>query len=421
MASVTDAQTMTTVQGLLKEVWTSIYKPTQNLLHPLLSEAQKAQHVEFDGKTVRGAVELKLGGNVVSIGEGKKLPKPAAGHTAQWETQVSYTYARFAFTGPTLAATRRDKGAYKRIVARLTDDRMKSIRLYKNRVLHSNGDGVLAKVSAASGTSITATDAFGVANAGPGTRFIRSDEYYAILTPGGTVRGRFTATDVNKTTNVITVDVLPGGTIAGDLIVLATEDDTSFGREPKGALALFDSANGTLLGIDNTNAKQKAWRGLNLNAAGGITDMILMRAHAMVQAESGMEVGRANYFQMTTPGIYLKFGESLLNLKRFNDTYELKGGFSTVDVNGMPLFIDHDHPLGMFTIVCKEDIALVDLEALGYVDLDGSMYARITDADAFEVTIKEYWSFIATRRNTHLRVSGITGDDATLIRGGGAY
>lgn len=421
MASVADAQTTSTITGLLKEVWTNIYKPTQNLIHPLLSEAQKAQHIDFDGKKVRGAVNLKLGGNVVSIGEGSKLPKPAAGHDAQWETTVSYTYARFAFTGPSLAVTRRDKGAYKRIVARLTDDRMKSIRLYKNRVLHANGDGVLCKVASVAGDVITVESAFGVADAGPGTRFLREDEYYAVLEPDGTLRDRFTSVAVDKAADTVEADTAPASTAAGDLIVLATDDDTSYGREPLGALALFDNADGTVLGIDNTAAKQNAWRGGFLDAAGGITEMILMRAHAQVQAESGMEVGRDNYFQMTTPGIYLNFGETLLGLKRFNDTYTLKGGFATVDVNGMPLFIDHDHPLGMYSIVCKEDIALVDLEDLGYVDLDGSMYARITDADAFEVTIKEYWSFISTRRNTHLRIEGITGDDASLIRGGGAY
>lgn len=134
-----------------------------------------------------------------------------------------------------------------------------------------------------------------------------------------------------------------------------------------------------------------------------------------------MEVGRDNYFQMTTPGLYLRYGETLTALKRFNDTYRLRGGFDTVDVNGMPLFIDPDHPLGMFTIVCKEDIAVVDLEDLGYMDLDGSMYARIMDVDGFEVTIREYWSFITPRRNTHLRIEAISGDDETLIRGGGAY
>jgi hypothetical protein len=421
MANIADASSLATIQGLLKEVWTDIYKPTQNLIHPLLSEAQKARHIEFDGKKIRGAVNLKLGGNVISIGEGKKLPKPGQGHDAQWETQVSYTYARFAFTGPALATTRRNKGSYKRLVARLTDDRMKSIRLYKNRVLHANGDGVLCKVASVVGNDITVQDSYGVAGAGPGTRFIRADEFYAVLAPNGTVRGRFTATDVDKANDVITADAVPGGTAAGDLIVLATEDDTAFGREPKGLLALVDDADGTVLGIDNTDPKQKAWRSPIINAGGGITDHLIMRAHMRVRAESGQEVGRDNYFQMTTPGLYLAFGQTLTGLKRFNDTYELKGGFSTVDVNGMPMFIDFDAPLGMYTIVCKEDIAFVDLEDLGYIDLDGSIYARMLDVDGFEVAIKEYWSFIVLRRNTHLRIEGLTGDDPSLVRGGGAY
>lgn len=421
MANIADAQTTSTIVGLLKEVWTDIYKPTQNLAHPLLSEAQKAQHVEFDGRKIHGAVNTQLGGNVVSIGEGKKLPKPGAGHDAQWETTVSFTYARFAFTGPSLAVTRRDKGAYRRIVARLTDDRMKSMRLYKNRVLHANGDGVLAIVDSVNSNDITLKDAYGVSGAGPGTRFIRPGEYYAVLQPNGTLRGRFTAVDVDRATETVTADATPASTAQGDLIVLATDDDTSYGREPKGLLALIDDADGTVLGIDNTDAMQKSWRSPIITASGGITENLLMRAHATVAAESGMEVGRDNYFQMTTPGLYLKYGESLLALKRFNDTYELKGGFSTVDINGMPLFVDHDHPLGMFTIVCKEDIMVVDLEALGYMDLDGSMYARIADVDGFEVVIKEYWSFITPRRNTHLRIEGITGDDETLVRGGGAY
>lgn len=421
MANIADASTLSTITGLLKEVWTDIYKPTQNLIHPLLSEAQKARRVEFDGKKVRGAVNLQLGGNVVSIAESKKLPKPSQGHDAQWETAPSYTYARFAFTGPSLAATRRKKGAYKRVVARLVDDRMKSVKLYKNRVLHANGDGVLCKVTSVSVNDITVQDAFGVSGAGPGTRFIRAGEYYAVLQPDGTVRGRFTANSVNRTTNVISADTAPAGTAANDLIVLATEDDTAYGREPNGLLNLIDDANGTVLGIDNTTAKQNAWRSPVITASSGITDHLIMKAHMRCRAESGMEVGRSNYFQMTTPGLWLKFGETLTALKRFNDTYKLKGGFDTVDVNGMPLFIDFDHPLGMYTIVCKEDLALVDLEDLGYMDMDGSMYARIADVDGYEVTIKEYWGFIVTRRNTFVRIESITGDDSSLIRGGGAY
>lgn len=421
MASIADASTQATITGLLKEVWTEIYKPTQNLVHPLLSEAEKAQHVEFDGKKIHGAVNLQIGGNVVSIGEGKQLPKPAAGWDAQWETTPSYTYARFAFTGPALAATKNQKGAYKRLIARLTDDRMKSIRLYKNRVLHGNGDGVLCKVVSVAGNVITVGSAYGVANAGPGTRFLRAGEYYAVLQPNGTVRGRFTSTDVDRAADKVTADAVPGGTVAGDLIVLATADDTAYGREPNGLLVLIDDADGTVLGIDNTNAKQKAWRSPIITANGGITENLIMQAHMRVQAESGNEVGRDNYFQMTSPGLYLKFGQTLTALKRFNDTYTLKGGFNTVDVNGIPMFIDFDHPLGMYQIVCKEDLLNVDLEDLGYIDLDGSMFARIVDTDGFEVTIREYWGFMLTRRNTSLRIEAISGDDASLVRGGGAY
>jgi len=421
MADIANASQIDTIKGLLKEVWTDIYKPTQNLVHPLLSEAQKAQRVQFDGYKIHGAVNTQLGGNVVSIGEGKKLPPPSQGHDAQWETTPSYTYARFAFTGPALAATKRQRGAYKRLVARLTDDRMKSIRLYKNRVLHGNGDGVLCRVQSVDGNTITVTAAYGVAGAGPGTRFLRPDEYYAVLAPDGTVRGRMTSTDVDRANQVLTVDAVPSGTTAGDMIVLATADDTAYGREPNGLLAMIDDADGTVLGIDNTHPKQKSWRSPIIVANGAINESLLMRAHMRVRSESGMEVGRDNYFQMTTPGLYLRYGETLTALKRFNDTYRLRGGFDTVDVNGMPLFIDPDHPLGMFTIVCKEDIAVVDLEDLGYMDLDGSMYARIMDVDGFEVTIREYWSFITPRRNTHLRIEAISGDDETLIRGGGAY
>lgn len=421
MSSIADASTQATIAGLLKEVWTEIYKPTQNLVHPLLSEAEKATHVEFDGKKIHGAVKTQQGGNVVSIGEGKALPKPSSGHTVQWETTPSFTYARFSFTGPALAVARNNKGAYKRLVADLTEDRMRAIRLYKNRVLHGNGDGVLALVDSVAVNDITVESAYGVANAGPGTRFIRPNEYYAVLEPNGTLRGRFTSTAVNRTTNVISADAAPAATAAGDLIVLATTDDTAYGREPNGLLALINDDNGTVLGIDNTNAKQNSWRSPIINAAGGITDHLLMRAHMRVRSESGNEVGRDTYFQMTTPGLYLRFGETLTALKRFNDTYNLKGGYQTVDVAGMPLFIDVDHPLGMYTIVCKEDLLNVDLEDLGYIDLDGSMYLRLADVDGFEVTMKEYWGFIVPRRNTHLRIEGITGDDDTLIRGGGSY
>lgn len=421
MANIADASTQSTIGGLLKEVWTDIYKPSQNLVSPLLSEAQQAQHIDFDGKKIHGAVMLQLGGNVVSIGEGKALPKPAQGYEAQWETTPSYTYARFAFTGPALAACKSDKGAYKRLVARLTDDRMKSIRLYKNRVLHGNGDGVLCKVASVVGSVITVEKSFGVTGAGPGARFLRVGEQYAVLQPNGTLRGRFVSTDVDKSANTVTQDSAVASVAAGDLIVLATSDDTAYGNEPNGLLNLVDDADGTVLGIDNTDAHFKAWRSPILTASGGITDGLVMKAHMTLQAEAGVPVGRDTHFQMTSPGIFLAFGETLTALKRFNDTYELKGGFSTIDVNGIPMFVDVDHPHGMFTIVSKEDLANVDLEAQGYLDLDGSMYFRIADSDGFEVTMKEYWGFILLRRNTSLRIESLTGDDDTLIRGGGAY
>ena len=203
--------------------------------------------------------------------------------------------------------------------------------------------------------------------------------------------------------------------------MLATEDDTANGREPLGLLVLISGADGTVMGIDNTLPKQKSWRSPIINAAGPISEELLMRAHMRLRSETGDEVSRNTHFQMTTPGLWLRYGETLLPLKRFNDTYTLKGGFDTVDVNGIPLFIDPDHPMGMFTIVRRDDLAVVDLEDLGYIDLDGSMFFRGQDVDGFEVAIREYWNFIVTRRNTHLRIEGITGDDPTLVRGGGAY
>lgn len=424
MADIANAETRATITNYLKEVWLNIWKPTQNLLHPLLSEVEEMQGVEFDGRTIHGVVETKTGGNVVSIGEGKKLPEARSGREAQWTSPISFTYARFSFTGPAMAVSRRDKGAYKRVVARQVDDRLKSIRLYKNRVLQGNGDGVLCTVGGAPvGLNVPVDNAFGVAGAGPGARFLRSDEFYAVLQPNGTLRGTFTSTDVDRSVvpNTVTMDAVPVGTAAGDLIVLATADDTAFGNEPPGLLFLIDDADGTILGIDNTDPNFNSWRSPVINAGGGISEMLIMRAHARVASESGMEVGRDGYFQMTSPGLYLNFGETLLGLKRFNDTYELKGGFSTVDVNGMPTFIDYDNPLGTWSIVCKEDFARVNLEDQGYIDLDGSMYLRITDTDAFEAVIKEYWSYISLRRNSSLRIEGITGDDPSLIRGGGAY
>ena len=54
---------------------------------------------------------------------------PAQGYDAQRSTRVSYTYARFAYTGPALVPRRGEHGAYKKLVARLTEDRMHSIRL----------------------------------------------------------------------------------------------------------------------------------------------------------------------------------------------------------------------------------------------------------------------------------------------------
>lgn len=238
-------------------------------------------------KSYRVRIQTADVGDVAKFNlEGGTLP---TGGSSQWD---QFLVTPLAFVKPIeytrLADETGDKGvSSQNPVSKTIADCVKGIQTQRDMFLQTAGDGKIGQV--------LSTYAGGGANPitlepSPwGARLMRRGQKIQVMSNAFALRGTAVITNVVKTlgaTQSITVDVVPGGTVAGDFIVLA--GIAAGGADPfLNGLPVFHSTSsaGTLLGISRANNYVVA-NGVNANGA-QITLPVLRLAMNQVLVELG--------------------------------------------------------------------------------------------------------------------------------------
>jgi hypothetical protein len=161
---------------------------------------------------------------------------------------------------------------------------------------------------------------------------------------------------------------------------------------------------GTLFGVDPTS--YPVWAS-TYDTNGGTprapVDLTWQTPMDTVSIEYGEEVDVI----LTTFGVYRKYGSSLTNMKRFNDTITLKGGVKGLDVTSggktSTLIRDRDVPEQNAFGLNLDHVFMAEWSPADWLDEDGAVLSRVTNKLSYEATLFWLHEIYVDARAAHFR------------------
>ena len=421
---------------ILKE----FYEPaTRDLLNRkrILSRMIRENTADVDASGKYAVVSLNVGGNegTGSVAEGALLPDPGKQDYKVAKYDTRYSYMTVMFTGPSVNASRNDRGSFLRIMDAEMRGAARDVQHENNRVLFGDGTGRLATVAAdLGGGQYQMKDAGGIVSTGLGTQYLRkkmricafdddSDDIGAAtfrVTAGGE-RGAI-ITDVDYSAGTITLDNAIVDLQEDDYIFRVSEisstvlqNATSRGNDPFGIAAIVDDGNpgyvdgahGYAAGVGEVDASaEPAWQAAVLDN-GGIAvpfapDMLQQSADFVDQHSDGA-VG----VYLTTHGIRRQYVNNEIAAKRYPGTMSYDGGFKAISHNGRPMIVDKDCQRGRIYGLDLETISRYMAEDYHWL-MDGASYlSRLPGFDVYYATMARYWQVGTWARNRNVLITNI--------------
>ena len=404
---------------VLKNYYLPMRKKIFPVSSPLLALAEKAspERVDYAGNDLFFDVKVDRRGGFHSSTAGY-FGKAKNAREKQGRLSIARTYTTAFVDGLAIKATESGKGSYISAAKKVVEDIMEQWQIEQERILQGDSLGIRATITnVASATSITVQNPYGISGAGPGNLHLTVGDTISVRTANGaTHRGKADITDIVLTGDAAVL-TLSGAGIAGmvatDIVMTSVETsvhatDDSFGAEPHGIKSFVDveGAFATFEGISDPR-----WVAQKMTSA-TVDEMILMRLLNTVRNRSGVDT-RKNPKEMlllTTTGIWLAYGESLLGLRRFAaPEMELNGGFSGVKVANGTLIDDPWSPRGRVYAIHGPSTLFIDLMDFGELSYKDSARWRLAqNQDGYEAIFGSYWNYGLTNRSAMGVISGIT-------------
>lgn len=243
------------------------------------------------------------------------------------------------------------------------------------------------------------------------------------MTATAAIDGAGTISDLDYATRTVTVTTAatwePGDVLAADdLIYFATTNNIStdyFISErnlgPNGLGTIVDpgAASTTVFGIvEGDHGRWKPFRQTSVTF-----DHLEVTEHwQQLGAKRGMKVSPQTDVAVTFPACTAQLARSLLAFQQQAYTGgDLKGGYASVTVAGMPIMDDTFFYHNVFMTLRKEGLYRVSLGGeADFFSEDGSMWSRISDFDGKEAQVGEYMNTFCSGRGANGALTGIVTD-----------
>jgi hypothetical protein len=446
------------------EVLKTFYLPAiQEQLNHSTFLADKIEVNEEDVSGKNATIQCHYGRNIGIGARADNGALPAAGNQ-KFKTctvPMRYQYGRCSFTGPNIAATRTDKGAYTRVVDAEMEGIVRDMRKDINRQYWGCGYGTLARWRSGTGTTVTLQkrywnnsaggDGFG---SGFGAKYVEDqpNATWMVLTSSGSVITTITLSTTNVINDSTTFDTTTEEYY--DTLTTATNVDTPAAGTYMVRLGSSRTTN-SAQAAGYARFEMVGLRGLVTNTD---LDDIAIVQDASVQGFTdndplqGLAVASYNWFKSTVDthasGRYLGQRALTLNLmqkmfdkveekagkdygpdavlttrairreyldqvradRRHVNTMQLDGGWTGLDYNGIPLMVDNDAIDGEMYFLTMKDIQLYRMSDYDWMSKDGSVLFRIADYDAYEAVMFRYAELGIKRRNSQGVITDIAYD-----------
>lgn len=432
------------------EVLKTFYLPAiqEQLNHAtILADLIDVNEEDVSGKDATIEMHYKRSTGTGSRADDGSLPTATYQVFKTATVPMKYHYGRIQVSGPTIAATRDERGAYAKAldseVKGITNDLMKEV----NRMLWGCGWGVLGHWHSGTGTSITIGKKYMNNSAGGdgfgstfGGKYLKERGDGVLIEVSGLSGSSATYTvgtsdiactavdESNADYDTLTVTD-PGTPSEGDwfvrpsCLVLWTAAGNAHRVEMMGLrgivtdtdieeIVFFDATNGaqtaalyndTLQGL--TEGTYSFWKAnVDKHSSGrylgqrALTMKLMDKMFDDIEYEAGKDYGPD--LILTTRALRREYTDLCRADRRFVNTMTLDGGWKAIDFNGIPLTVDNDAIDGEIYFLTTKDLAIYRMSDYDWMNKDGAVLSRVSNKDAYEAVLFRYAEFGCKRRNS---------------------
>jgi hypothetical protein len=453
MATLPNGSALSTTGGvdaILKEYYLG---PVQEQLNNdvLLVQRLESRSEDLVGRVAIVPLHTSRSGGIGAVGESASLPIAGNQGFAKAQYDLKYLYGRVQVTGPAMAKTKSDVGAFLQVLKAELDGIRNDLGKDLARQVYGYGDGVIATGTPTT-TASAATRIITLANWEPlrkGQLYVGCVVQLFIASTGAAVpatTGDYTITAtsiVGAASSTITVSsaataitnvahtiaragsVTDGTTrygtgtrsneVDGLQRIITTVAPTSNTNTVSGTAATDEAGSGGYLG--NISAYTNNYWDNQRTAVGGALTLQAMQTMANTIRTKGGQTSMI----VTSLGVMREFyrlltfvnGASTPIFDPSAGTMDFKAGFNSVSYNGVPVVGDIDAPYGNMYFLDESTLKVFSDQDWHFLDADGQTLRQVIGYDAYEAILTRYMNLGATNRAKNGVLSGITVNGST--------
>lgn len=393
--TVADANTITRIGGILKNVYQPGIEEQQNLAAVIRKRFTKAKGSRMGGDHLEVAV--RVGGNRAGVGarlSDDPLPVPLRQQEKKFLIYDRWMLGTIKVYEKDVENTRSLEQAF---INHLDDEitqMPKDILKHMNIMTYGDGSGTLTTVNANTVASVTFVGQAGTAFGQFGTRYLQQNDQIDVWDPTFTIQrtpaGGVTITVLNPATQTVTTSV-PLTLFAGDIVTRAL----SAQKEYVGLQLGTDNSTGVVFqGL--SRATFPTLQGTVVSAGGAaISEAFLQQLQSLIEQQCGETPGFYVTAQPQWDG-YVALGQSL---KRYTNTMKLDRGFQELDYNGVPFIKDVDCSPATVFALREEAVQNGVVTPLAWSEMDGHMLKWNAGYASYTAYMREAGNYVYPRPN----------------------
>lgn len=395
-----DANTITRIGGILKNVYSDAIVEQQNLAAVIRKRFTKAKGTRMGGDHLE--VSIRIGGNRAGVGarlSDDALPVPLRQQEKKFTIYDRAVFGVIKVYDKDIQNTRENAQAFINHLDDEVTEIAKDTTKVQNIDTYMDGSGTLATVNASTVASPTFVGKVGTAFGLFGTRYLQLNDQVDIWDPTFTTQrtpaGGLTITGLVPSTQTVTLSANVTLT-AGDIVVRAnTVNKTYIGLQ----LATDNSTAVTFQGLSRNTFPITQGNVLDVGGA-SLIEAHLQQIQSLIRRVSGeindmFVVGDAQW------DAYVALGQAL---KRYVNTMKLDRGFMTLDYNGVPFVYDPDCPPAVIFALREEFVQNGVVTPLSWSEEDGAILKWNAGFAAYTAFMREYGNYVYPRPNALGRV-----------------
>jgi hypothetical protein len=333
----------------------------------------KKESREMDIEGRRAFLKLKIGDSLGSgaITQGGDYPVPGDITSAEAQVTAAHLAHSVNWTTEEIAYLDSGKAAATPIVMEKADSGVEAMSRYVERQAWMDGTGVIANVASSSGTTITLDASAGAQI--DRDRYIWLDDgyrnYYDVVhgTTGAQQVTRFTVTDINETTNVLTCSATMTSATSAGVVVVSGDWATggAFRSLEFSGISAMVADTGTYLGINRATAGNGFWKSNVVSNSGTLRSLAEDHIHTLLnrmarRATSGKQPRGDDYIAFANHGSWTAYHQIMSPAIRYTVPQKPDIGWGDpIPMLGIDLYRDVHCPKSSIFVLHKPSIQFV--------------------------------------------------------------